>query len=443
MTLIYIDFHLFHKLKTLLIIILISNVGFSQNPITNTLGVSDPHIRVFNDTIYLFSGHDSSPDDKLWDMKDWRVFSTNNLLDWKLVQTISPKENYMDNDSQDCWASDAATRNGKYYFYFSDKKRGIGVMTANNPEGPYIDPLGKPLVAPMHDPTIFIDNDKLKTPYIVYGDKTDAYYIAKLNEDMISVSETPKPITIIGEAWEKAPKWMDKNYLFKHKDTYYLSWGRDYATSKNIYGPYDCVGSVGKGHHLDEFAHGSFFWWKGQFYHVWCYYIKNGYKFRETIISYCHIDDNGEIVTDTNFLDQHFSNGVGQYQASWDRIEAEWYYEISPKIRKKGTRDDGFVLTGIKDGSWVKYACVSFDNNPQKFEASLHNINGKGCVEIREGSPAGIKIGEITLQKDNKSFKEQYVSISIPKLTGKKDLYLVFTGNKKFTVEMDYFRFSN
>ncbi len=40
---------------------------------------------------------------------------------------------------------------------------------------------------------------------------------------MISTAETPKPIVIHGEAWQKTPKWMDKNYLFKYNDTYYLS----------------------------------------------------------------------------------------------------------------------------------------------------------------------------------------------------------------------------
>ncbi|WP_445737034.1 family 43 glycosylhydrolase [Mariniflexile sp.] len=430
------------KLQSTALFMLVVSLGFSQNPITNAKGVSDPHVRVFNDTIYLFSGHDSSPEDKLWDMKDWRVFSSTNLLDWKHVQTISPEDNYMDDTSIDCWASDAATRNGNYYFYFSDKKRGIGVMTANHPTGPYVDALGKPLVSPMHDPTIFIDDDKNKTPYIVYGDKSDAYYIAELNGDMISVAETPKPITINGEAWEKAPKWMDKNYLFKHKGTYYLSWGRDYAISKNIYGPYECVGSVGNGHYLDEFAHGSFFWWKGQFYHVWCYYLENGFKFRETIITYCHFDDDGNIVTDTGFLDKHFSNGVGQYDAAWDKIEAEWYYGISPHIKKQGNRENGFVLTDIKDGSWIKYANVNFNNN-EKFEASINGVKGKGILEIRAGNLNGPILGTISIKrkKNTDTATQQLISCGINNANGKKDVYFKFIGDKKFEIQLDCFTF--
>lgn len=49
---------------------------------------------------------------------------------------------------------------------------------------------------------------------------------------MTSLAEKPKPIIITGKEWEKADGWMDKNYIFKYKDTYYLSWGTEYAVSK-------------------------------------------------------------------------------------------------------------------------------------------------------------------------------------------------------------------
>ncbi|MDN3663826.1 family 43 glycosylhydrolase [Algibacter miyuki] len=414
--------------------------SMAQNPITNAKGVSDPHIRVFNDTIYLYSGHDSNPTDKIWDMKDWRVFSTTNLLDWTLEETISPNDNYMAKGTKDCWASDAATRNGQYYFYFSDRKRGIGVMSSDKPTGPFKDALGKPLVSPLHDPTIFVDNDENKTPYLVYGDKSDAYYIAELNENMISTAETPKAITITGEGWANAPAWMDKNYLFKEKDTYYLSWGQHYATSKNIYGPYKSAGVFGTGHHLDEFAHGSFFWWKGQFYHVWCYYIKNGFKFRETIMSYCHVADDGTIVTDTAFLDAHFKNGVGQYNASWDKIEAEWFYEKSLEIAKTGTKMNGFVLSNIKNDSWVKFANVNFETSPLKIEIQLKNTEGEGKIEIRENSISGRILAEVSV-KINKGNQSTTLLASMKKVIGKKDIYLKFTGNKTFKTELDYFKF--
>jgi beta-xylosidase len=431
-----------YKYFILLLITLNSSVIFAQNPILIGLGVSDPHIRVFNDTIYLYSGHDATPDDKIWTMRDWRVFSTTDLINWKIRYTISPKENYMADNSTDCWASDAASRNGKYYFYFSDQKRGVGVMTSDTPTGPFIDPLNKPLVAPMHDPTIFIDDNEQKTPYLVYGDKEGGgFHIAKLNEDMIATSETPKQIVINGKEWEDAPHWMDKNYLFKHNDTYYLSWGKNYATSKNVYGPYESVGPLGEGHHLSELAHGSFFKWKGQFYHIWCYYLRNGYKYRECIITYCHMDDEGKIVTDVDFLDQHFSNGVGQYNASWDKIEAEWFYQKSEGIQKQGTKSKGFVLSNFKDGDWIKYANVTFDKSYEKLVANLNFEGKKGVLEIRTDSLKGKRIGKIKLNSKNTSKAFQELSFNLKAVKGKKDLFIKFRGEEGSTLTLDWVKF--
>ncbi|WP_435414356.1 family 43 glycosylhydrolase [Polaribacter aestuariivivens] len=418
----------------------INAIGFSQNPIIKDQGVSDPHIRVFNDTIYLYSGHDSHPSDKTWKMKDWRVFSSTDLLNWKIRDTISPKENYMANDSEDCWAGDAISRNGKYYFYFSDRKRGVGVMTSDSPVGPFIDPLNKPLVSPMHDPTILVDDDANKTHYLVYGDKENqnGFHIAKLNDDMISLAEQPKLIKINGKEWENAPRWMDKNYIFKHNNTYYLSWGRDYAISDNAYGPYNSVGSVGVGHNLNEFAHGSFFKWKGQFYHIWCYYIKKGFKYRTSIISYCHMDDNGKIVTDTQFLDEHFANGVGQYNASWDKIEAEWFYEISGNIKKKGTKEKGFVLSNIKNRNWIKFANVTFDKDFSKIIVKAKLKGNHGAIELRSSSPTGKILGKIKITSSI-NFKEFTTNIKIPK--GKQDIYFVFKSKNGSSLEIDWLKF--
>ncbi len=200
----------------LVFILASSGTAYAQNPIVKDIGMSDPHIRVFDDTIYLYCGHDSHPDDKTWVMKEWRIFSSTDLINWKQEGVISTKDNYMPDNSTDCWAGDAATRNGKYYFYFSDRKRSVGVMASDSPKGPFKDALGKPLVSPMHDPTVLINDDPQKTPYLIYGDKEGGgFHIARLNEDMISTAEDPRPIQIKGKEWEEAPAWMDKNYIIQ------------------------------------------------------------------------------------------------------------------------------------------------------------------------------------------------------------------------------------
>ena len=399
------------------------------NPLVEGGGMSDPHARVFNDTVYLYCGHDDTPEDKTWVMKEWRVYSSTDLINWKHESTILPKDNYMGEGSSDCWAADAATRNGKYYFYFSDRNRSVGVMVSDSPIGPFKDPLGKPLAVPNHDPTLFVDDDKDCTPYLVYGHKKHGgFRIAKMNEDMISTAEEPELIGITGKEWEKAPKWMDKSYLFKHEDTYYLSWGRDYAISENVYGPYESVGAVGNGHYLNQYAHGSFFWWKGQFYHTWCYYTRKGFKYRESIMTYCHFDDEGNIVTDTGFLDQHFANGVGQYNASWEKIEAEWYYEKTPELKKSGNKADGFFIDGFLDNSFLRFANVHFDEPAEKLTLNVSgDAEGECIFEIRLGSPDGKLVGKIMLGEVSQT---ENASCSLQAVSGVEDLYLVFKGNE-------------
>jgi len=424
-------------------LLLFVKLTFAQNPIIKDIGMSDPHVRVFNDTVYLYCGHDSHPDDETWVMKQWRIFSTVDLINWKQEGIISTKDNYMDDNSTDCWAGDAATRNGKYYFYFSDRKRSVGVMVSDSPVGPFTDALGKPLISPMHDPTILIDDDSKKTPYLLYGDKEGGgFHIARLNEDMISTAEDPRPIEINGKEWEDAPAWMDKNYIFKYQDIYYLTWGRDYATSRNIYGPYECTGAVGHGHNLSEYAHGSFFWWKGQFYHNWCYYLRPGFKYRESIITYCHFDDEGGIVTDTDFLDKHFETGVGQYEASWSEIQAEWYYEKSPGINKEGFADGGFKASNIMNESWLRYSNMNFEKITDTFSARILANKGSGQIEIRQDSTSGLLLGVADVPKMKGNHDYMMVSGKIKKAKGIKDIYLVFKGKAKSEFDLDWFSFS-
>ncbi len=420
----------------------------ADNPIIPGVGLSDPHVRIFNNKIYLYSGHDDSPTDPLWVMKDWRVFSSDDLINWKLETTIYPKDNYLADDSVDAWAGDAATRHGKFYFYFSDRDRSAGVMESDSPSGPFVDKRGTPLVD-KHDPTVFIDDDKNKTPYIIYGDKHGNldYQIAQLNDDMSSLAEKPKKIIINGSEWDNAPIWQDKNYLFKRNGIYYLSWGRDYAVSKNIYGPYETLGAVGNGHNLNGYAHGSFFKWKGQFYHIWCYYI-NGHrlKFRDTIISYTHFTDDGKIVTDTEFLDKHFSNGVGQYDANWPEIEAEWFYEKSTDIIKKEKKDDGFLLDNIGNNSYVIFPNIknlvvaktlTFNLQPNRSVSK----NKETKIEIRDSSPTGKLLTTCYLPAEvSKAFID--VSCELPPLSSKASLALVFKGDGNNLFKFNKMEFS-
>jgi len=235
------------------------------NPLISEPGMSDPHALVVDDACYLFTGHDVGFGVNDWIMPDWRIYRSEDLNVWTHVGTIRPDDNYMGKASTSCWGGDIVERNGAYYWYFSNRTESAGVMTASKPEGPYRDALGHPLVDSF-DPSIFVDDDG--TPYIIYGEVD--YKIARLKESMIELDEEPRIIEVNRKG---AFPNMDKNSLHKHNGIYYLSCSGYYATSKELYGPYEHQGLVGTGWGLETwYAHGDFFKWKGGWYHVWCKY---------------------------------------------------------------------------------------------------------------------------------------------------------------------------
>ncbi len=172
------------------------------NPLVPFVGMADPHIYVFDGKPYLYSTRDidSLQTKGRFIMPDWHIWSTDDLLHWRHERTILPVETYMGR-SRDCWATETATRNGKYYIYFSDKNRTTGVLVSDSPTGPFRDALGRPLLdtgltsTKEYDPSVLIDDDPAQTPYIIFGHHRDddpnlRYYIVRLNDDMISLAES-------------------------------------------------------------------------------------------------------------------------------------------------------------------------------------------------------------------------------------------------------------
>ncbi len=101
------------------------------NPLIDEPGMSDPHALVVDDVCYLFTGHDTGFGIADWVMPDWRIYRSEDLQTWEHVGTISPKDNYMGEGNTSCWAGDIVERNGKYYWYFSNRKKNCGVMVAS------------------------------------------------------------------------------------------------------------------------------------------------------------------------------------------------------------------------------------------------------------------------------------------------------------------------
>ena len=245
------------------VISLLRQPAVGGNPLVPNVGMADPHPHVYNDTLVLYAGHDAGgPNSSTWDMPDWRIWTSDNLIDWRLERVLRPDQGPLAAwNISECFATDGAKRcaitsassgdasSGRgggggrlntaganecwYYFYFSNHSTDIGVLRSRNPTGPWEDPLQAPLFPAgttdktQYDPTVLTDKDG--SAYLVWGRTHNkslplspgcaanphcrragqaSYHIARLTEDMIHLAELPRLIVFGG-----AMVWRQQHVL--------------------------------------------------------------------------------------------------------------------------------------------------------------------------------------------------------------------------------------
>jgi len=407
----------------------------AKNPIIPGEGVCDPHIHIFNNKAYLYATHDLSRYNSTYVMKDWEIWSSGDLVEWQKECVITSEETYM-GSSNICYATDAAERNGKYYFYFSNGNIDTGVMCSDNPGGLFVPALRGPLLAEdltktrQYDPAVFVDDDEARTPYILFGTPVwaggDSYYIARLNEDMISLAEPPRKIVVDDLADDKA-------FLHKHRGLYYLTWASYYAVSDNVYGSYRLIGNIGASE-----DHGSFFEWNQQWFFAFTIFDPSIYH-RAVGICYIHYKDNGEMVADQMIME----HGVGQYDADWNKIEAEWYMgaHLAEKVEN---RRFGFDIGRMESGGHLYFPKIKNvkENTGITFYASC--ISSGGVIEVRENNLGGPLLGSCQIENTGSLEWMGYKTFTckLDNTAGTKNLYLVFKGEGKDLFRLDWFKFN-
>ena len=128
---------------------------------------------------------------------------------------------------------------------------------------------------------------------------------------------------------------------------------------------------------------------------------------------------------------------MGRYDASWNAIQAEWYYEKTPGIEKKQNNKGDFVLGNFEEDSWIRFANVNF-NNDSVFNACYSSTNSNAAIEIRTDSINGKLYGTLQLKEGS----EQCDSVDIKMPKGEKDLYLIFKGSGLESLELDWINFA-
>lgn len=81
-------------------------VATASNPVVLNTSIADPHIHIFEGRAYMYSGRDLDPTSTQFQMPDWHVWSSDNLVDWHHETTITPGQTYIGANTSACYGED-------------------------------------------------------------------------------------------------------------------------------------------------------------------------------------------------------------------------------------------------------------------------------------------------------------------------------------------------
>ncbi len=249
------------------------------NPVIRHKYTADPAALVYDNKVYLYTGHDVAPaKQNRYEMHEWLCFSTSDFINW----TEHPSPLNVKNFSwakDDAWASQVIEKNGRFYWYVAITHatipgKSIGVAVADNPAGPFTDAKGSALITNDMttgtkiswddiDPTVYVEPNG--QAYLFWGN-TQLYYV-RLKENMTELDGPIQTITV--------PKFTEAPYIHKHKDWYYLSYAYEfpekiaYAMSRSIEGPWEYKGILNEIAGNSNTNHQSIIAFKGKSYFIY------------------------------------------------------------------------------------------------------------------------------------------------------------------------------
>lgn len=209
------------------------SVSEDHNPILEGF-YADPDILYAEKTgkYYLYPTSDGFNN---WSGTYFKVFSSDNLVDWKDEGIILDLKKDVSWANRNAWAPCIVEKkiNGKYkYFYYFTAAQKIGVAVADNPTGPFTDS-GKPLIdfkpEGIHrgqeiDPDVFTD-PKTGKSYLYWGNGYMAG--AELNNDMVSINRKTMKVMTPDRTFREG------TYVIYRNGTYYFMWSEDDTRSPN------------------------------------------------------------------------------------------------------------------------------------------------------------------------------------------------------------------
>ena len=423
--------------------------SYADNPIIQTKFTADPAPMVYKDTVYLYTSHDED-DATRFHMLNWMLYTSTDMVNWTDRGIIASLKTFSWAADNNAWAPQCIFRNGKFYLYCPVAQKtgpmAIGVAVSDSPYGPFTDPLGKPLIANSGediDPTVFVDDDI--QAYLYWGNP-NCYYV-KLNEDMISYSDSAVKIS------SRPPNYQEGPWLWKRNGLYYLGYastccpeGIGYAMSNSPTGPWTYKGMIMDPDGRSSGNHPGIIDYKGNSYIFGFNYAIN------FLLTSTHRERRSVCVEKMNYN----PDGTIQKLPWWSASGAPQIDNLNPYIRNEAetiawesgvetekSNDRGVYVTDIHNGDYIKVVGIDFGTTGAGvFYASIASAANGGEIELHIDSLNGPVIGLISVSYTGGWDNWKLEASSVNQSTGIHDLFLVFkgkSGNKLFN--FDFWKF--
>lgn len=448
------------RISSVIFLLAIAMFGFTQNPIIQTKYTADPAPLVHRDTVFLYTSHDEDdapPGQGRFLMRDWLCYASTDMVNWTDRGVVASLRNFKWADKSisgwggfdnGAWAPQVIERNGKFFMYCPVQGRGIGVLVADRATGPFIDPLGKPLIGGQFDsidPTVFIDDNG--QAYLYWGNPN--LWFVKLNTDMISlqgaiikdssfakVSNQPDPF-----------HYQEGPWIFKRNNNYYLAYattccpeGIGYAMSKGPEGPWQFKGYIMKPDKRSTGNHPGIIDFKGRSY-VFGFHFKLNFmqtsqhhERRSVCVEEFQYNADGTIPQLPWWRDEGI-RPTGTPDPS-RRVEAETIAWAEGVKTATDSLSGNIYLTDINSGNYIKIRGVDLKKARRELLLRVAPLAG-GVIEFRLDSLSGKLAGSCKIEKKNPSTWTT-VSSKLSIENGVHDVYLVFRGGEGLLFNFDW-----
>lgn len=127
--------------------------------------------------------------------------------------------------------------------------------------------------------------------------------------------------------------------------------------------------------------------------------------------------------------------------SAFTQIEAENFYTQSGTQTEDNTTGGGQNVGYIENGDYLVFKNVDFGNGATGFQASAGSATNGGNIELRLDSLTGTLIGTCAVSGTDGWQTWTDAKCSVSGASGKHDLYVKFTGDSGFLMNLDWFKF--